>query len=422
MMRDDQSSTSVRGLYLGGLLAAYAATVARAIRWPNDWAEAHWLIGYQFGFVKRGLPGFLLSPFTTGGSAETVIRLAATLILVVFSALILLVSARIVRRSDDSPDSVLVVLAFLTSTYVVMTAHINGYYDHIVGLISILACWFVLRDHPWIASLLLSVGFLVHESIFVVGFPSVVLVALMCHVRRTRATTTRDLITTFLPRVLPLVVLPAVCLAAILLHQSLFLDTQTIGMDIARYLQAHEFVGENRHVFVAYALTSSFARSLENQLPELLDRILRLEFLIITIVPAMLMVWYGWRRFRRVRFATAVLVLFVSTVFVPLSLHAVAWDTSRIWTYPLFAAFLGVWGAVEIFGNDRSSDTWDAAISCSALGVILLQVFATTELMDGLEERYPGALRIVLYAPAACLVIAGAALQWLEVRRHSRAS
>src|SRR5688500_10058539 len=36
-------------------------TIARAIRRPNDFAEAHWLLDYQFGFVKRGLIGSLYS-------------------------------------------------------------------------------------------------------------------------------------------------------------------------------------------------------------------------------------------------------------------------------------------------------------------------------------------------------------------------
>jgi hypothetical protein len=35
-------------------------TLTKSIRMPNDWAEAHWLIGYQFGFIKRGLPGEIL--------------------------------------------------------------------------------------------------------------------------------------------------------------------------------------------------------------------------------------------------------------------------------------------------------------------------------------------------------------------------
>ena len=38
------------------MLGALVATVLRTIRWPNDWSEAHWLLDYRFGFVKRGLP------------------------------------------------------------------------------------------------------------------------------------------------------------------------------------------------------------------------------------------------------------------------------------------------------------------------------------------------------------------------------
>ena len=51
-------------LIVGGLLWATLITILRALRWPNDWAEAHWLISYEFGFLKRALPGTIISPFT----------------------------------------------------------------------------------------------------------------------------------------------------------------------------------------------------------------------------------------------------------------------------------------------------------------------------------------------------------------------
>ena len=44
-----------------GLLWAFGVTLGRGLRRPNDWAEAHWLISYDFGFIKRGLAGSLLA-------------------------------------------------------------------------------------------------------------------------------------------------------------------------------------------------------------------------------------------------------------------------------------------------------------------------------------------------------------------------
>jgi hypothetical protein len=41
-----------------GLVAwAMVITMARAVRYPNDFAEAHWLLDYRFGLIRRGLAG-----------------------------------------------------------------------------------------------------------------------------------------------------------------------------------------------------------------------------------------------------------------------------------------------------------------------------------------------------------------------------
>lgn len=42
------------------LLWAFAVTVLRGVRWPSDWAEVHWLLGYHVGLIKRGLVGCCL--------------------------------------------------------------------------------------------------------------------------------------------------------------------------------------------------------------------------------------------------------------------------------------------------------------------------------------------------------------------------
>ena len=40
---------------------AMLLTLSRTWRLPNSFANAHWLLDYRFGFVKRGLAGQLLS-------------------------------------------------------------------------------------------------------------------------------------------------------------------------------------------------------------------------------------------------------------------------------------------------------------------------------------------------------------------------
>ena len=66
------------GLIALGLLWAFGVTLLRGLRRPNDWAEAHWLIGYDFGLIKRGLPATLLRPFTAASPERAEICLLYT--------------------------------------------------------------------------------------------------------------------------------------------------------------------------------------------------------------------------------------------------------------------------------------------------------------------------------------------------------
>ncbi|MEE9190190.1 MAG: hypothetical protein V3U16_05425, partial [Candidatus Neomarinimicrobiota bacterium] len=128
-------------LILFGLIWAFSVTVLRAFRWPNDWAEAQWLISYKFGFLKRALPGTLITPLIDldngSGYAELVIRIVSSMFFLIFCAGLLWICIRIIKKSQIDINSVFVVLIFLTSPYIVMSAHLNGYFDNIIIIISI---------------------------------------------------------------------------------------------------------------------------------------------------------------------------------------------------------------------------------------------------------------------------------------------
>ncbi len=47
-------------LAIAALVFAMSATLARAIRFPNAFARASWLLDYRFGFMKRALQGTVL--------------------------------------------------------------------------------------------------------------------------------------------------------------------------------------------------------------------------------------------------------------------------------------------------------------------------------------------------------------------------
>lgn len=410
---------AIRPLYISGLICAFFSTLLRAFRWPSDWAEAHWLISYQFGFIKRGLPGTLISPVTGTPDAETAIRLVSASILFIFCVAVFWICLRSISRSKYSPDSVLVVLVFFTSSYIVMSAHVIGYFDQIIILISIGSCWLVLSDRIWSATVLISTGILVHETIFFVGYPSVLFLAISIQSEDNHATTTKILLTTFIRRYRSIVFVPLLFLVAILVFQSVFLNTAEIGMQIASHLESYDFISENRHVYVAYALTASFSKQLMNQSQYFIRRLLNVEFLIMIVIPLSLIYFFCWKRVSKNRHRQVIRLLMFLVVVFPLILHTVAWDTSRIWTYPLIIGLIGMWSVCEIFSGRTGLKHIDYPIVIGSIMVVFLQIFTTTELMDGLEERFSMVERVILYAPSLILIALAAVLQRTSLNARS---
>jgi hypothetical protein len=101
----------------------FVVTIARTIREPNDWAEAHWLLDYRFGFMKRGLIGTLCNALAGLFGGQMNPRIIFPLSAVAFccmSAAILVILYRLSRQHQPG-DSVLAVgVMFASSLFVVM--------------------------------------------------------------------------------------------------------------------------------------------------------------------------------------------------------------------------------------------------------------------------------------------------------------
>jgi cytochrome bd-type quinol oxidase subunit 2 len=96
----------------------------------------------------------------------------------------------------------------------------------------------------------------------------------------------------------------------------------------------------------------------------------------------------------------------VAICLVPQSMHLVAWDTSRIWTYSILCAFLVLWVDVELRPERKAASQFAVFVSLVAL---LVNAIATTPLMDGLTDRLSVTTRLLLYAPVVVvgMVLAG---------------
>ncbi len=388
-------------LILLTLCWATTITVLRALRWPCDWAEAHWLVDYRFGFIKRGLVGTLFSPFT-GQNPVLAIKIASTSLLLLFCISLVWVSIRIARMCKSDIESVSLGLIFLTSPYVVMSSHLNGYYDNIVVVLSVLACRLISLNRIVLGSLVVSVGILVHETMFVVGFPGVLFFALLQNVRPDEPADVIHLFLGFLSRFKLLIFLPIAVYFCILLNQTVFLEPEVVRLQLVSHLSQFDFLQFKRHLVVPKALTHSLVKYFVSESPSFMSRITDRIYVMQIGIPLCGLLFIGFRRLKAVGYRSLFLVLVAISLF-PLLIHLVAWDTSRIWTYPLIAAFIGVWGIIEAHSKAHVGDDSSLLFLVVAVMITMFNVFVSTPLMDDETDRFSIHDRILLYLPSLVL-------------------
>jgi hypothetical protein len=265
--RPPGSVREVVGLFLRlGLLWAFGVTLWRGLRRPNDWAEAHWLISYDFGPIKRGLPATLLKPLVIVAPqrAEAAITIVSTTLTAALCAVLLFMCWTILRRSAFSANAVVTVAAFLTSPLIVMSGHLNGYFDAQIILLSILAVALTLRERLWPAAFALTVGLFIHEMIFVIGFPTVVWAALLRPTKGSLESLSR--------RLAPFA-LPLLAFVLLFLYQSYAIDAGQLERTLIAHLKTFPFIQYDQEVIVPRSFAKSFVAHFRSQSPRVWGRL-----------------------------------------------------------------------------------------------------------------------------------------------------
>ena len=392
-----------------GLLWAFGVTLLRGLRRPNDWAEAHWLIGYNFGLIKRGLPATLLRPFVAAfpDRAETAITVVSTVLTALLCLALLFICWTILRRSAFSTNTVVALAVFATSPFVVMTGHLNGYFDAPIILLTVLAVALTWRGRLGWAAAALTAGLLVHETIFVIGYPTVVWAALM--------TSHRDGITgqTATRRLAPLA-LPLLAFAALFVYQSFAIDAAELERTLIVHLETFPFIQFDQEIIVPRAFAKSFVAHFQAQSPRVWGRLFD-GGLMLAVLPTVAVWLLFIRQGLLAGNASRGLAVAAGLLpFLPLALHLIAWDTARIWTYPVVVALLVGWVACLAAEPARLRAADSRPLTILGLLTLPLNVFGQIPLMDWRVERFGAAWRAVLYAPLAAALVAALA-------RHRRA-
>ncbi len=397
---------ATRVLAVSCLCSAYGATALRAIRPPNDFAEAHWLLDYRFGFVRRGLGGALLrwgSSFGLDLHTEAAIAGVSYGTFVILSALLLAVALRIVARAGWDQHVVLLAAAWLTSPFVVTLGHLMGYLDQVVILLAVPAVWLGLRGRPWLAACVASAALFVHETALVVAVPALAFLAFM----RPGATQPG-----WAGRVGRLAwLLPVAVFAAVAVADAAVTDQAALRKLLQLRLHRYPFVQGDMDIFVPEWLTTSLIQNVAAQWRHLPGRLTD-STIVLSVLPALqavLVAAWAWvappgRR------AAGLGVLVVACA--PLALHVSAWDTARIWCLAVACAGIGLWVVAETRAFSPGPALGLAPVV--ALTVIVANVVGRIPLLDGQTERYAGVTLFLLYAPAVVLGLIG----WvLDARR-----
>jgi hypothetical protein len=385
-----------------GIIWGFGVTLLRGLRRPNDWAEAHWLISYDFGLLKRALPGTLLKPFTSSEfgarNAEFAISLLSFLITAVVCLVLLKMALTILRNNEFATNAVLVIAAFVTSPFIVMSGHLNGYFDAQIILLSGLAVLLVLRDRLWAAAIALTIGLFIHETIFVIGFPSILLAVLIKSQEAKQPLDPPQTAKVIGHYLIPFL-LPAVLFSFLFWYQSFFFDATALEHVLTEYLRKFPFIQYDQEVIVPRAYTRSFVAYFQTQGPRFWGRLLSPQ-LLVSILPNLLVSLVFTRQIlREWHGSKSVTMAALLLPFLPLSLHLIAWDTSRIWTYPLIVALLTIWTICKAIPKDDLGKTDLLLLSVACLIVIGMNIFNQTPLMDWRVERFSPGLRLLLYLP-----------------------
>jgi hypothetical protein len=371
------------------MLWTLVATTVRAVRLPNDFSTEHWFIDYRFGFVKRGLIGTVLSLTTRllhVRETKQLIDMLSIAQFVVFCIVMMTLGLHIVRRSGWSIAVTLVVLVFLSSPFMVMSAHLIGYYDNIIVVLTVLSLVMLFRARLWSASALQTISMLVHENALLVGFPVFSWAWWLMKRRRDRSSEGRW-------PAWPLVLPPAAFMGLMISQR--FARPSLEGR-LTRYLSSYPFIARTiGDVRVPHWITITFYDSYVLHQGQFLGRVLS-QSMIALVLPSLLAMMGFVFEANDIGPVSSESVALLGVCLAPQMMHVMAWDTARIWTYSIVCGFLLLYVYVKVFPARTMVSPFFRLLCLVSL---FLNVIDVTPLMDGLADHFDVTTRLLIYAP-----------------------
>lgn len=346
-------------------LLAIGYGFTRSLRFPNDWSEAHWLITYDMGLLKRALVGTLLNPIFSNmdvSQVELTISLFSFVSVMIFIWLLWKVY---------QPLPLLVGLAVVVSPMVVMMLHLNGYFDFQLVFLGVLALYLIKYEQFILASVLLAIGILIHENCIFISMPAAFYAIYSRY----------DFSSKLTVPVSKVFALPLLVFLSILVFTDRNSESSLIQENIITGLGYFPFVA-SKIEYVAYSFTHSFVsyfkwrRSFLNPVYFMVFlNCLGMFFLLAT----------GKKKQEKIMLG---LIL-----GFPLILQLIAVDTGRIWIFPLLIG-------LQLILNGGLANLDSSKIKFGAACLLIVNCVYTIPLMDDLVDRVPLLIRCMVAALA----------------------
>ncbi|WP_295223038.1 hypothetical protein [uncultured Chryseobacterium sp.] len=382
-------------LLIGLYLYALMFSVARTLRLPNKWSESHWMMDYRFGFIKRGLAGEIFGWFCKKDEFSILI-LSAVILLLLFVFMIGIAFKETIKR-ENSFYRILFFLIFFLSQYIVFSAHLIGYLDHVVFLLTLAVIYLIGKNKVLPASLIATFSVFIHEISLFLMLPVSVFALFVFQNARVPFLFKSIFSKEIIRKMTLFLIFPFLAIAFIsFFHEH---DGTDYAGVVFNYLKGLPFIPEKVAQSVTSGYTQSFSLSFQEQHEYFIQRVFISKATIFYGIPMLFLLWMTFREFN-LKANIGVFILLAIVAFIPLLLHSIAYDTYRIWTFPFMILFLGFWvlsSAYQIKNTKvKRLSVWEKVFFMIS---VLLVTLIPNVLFDNETERFSLPVKISLILP-----------------------
>jgi len=376
-------------------LYALIFSVLKTIRFPNDWSEAHWMLDYRFGFIKRGLAGEIFGWFFQKN--EFSILILSGLILFLLYVFIFRIAVKETFKQENSFYRILFFLIFFLSQYVVFSAHLIGYLDHFIFLMTILVIYLIKQKKIFLSSIVATISIFMHEISFFLMIPISCFALIITEIPSEKFSFKSVFSVNILKKLVLFLGLPFLAVVSVSTYQEI--NGENYFSTIFNYLKQIPFISEKTADSVSSAYTKSFSYYFKEERANFIQRLFISRGTILYGIPILFSLWMIFKEFK-LRQNFQLFLLLAITAFVPLLLHAIAYDTYRIWSFSFMILFLGFWILSSKF-SIRKEEVRKLSILELVFFIIsfLLVTLIPNILFDNEIERFSLIARLIIILP-----------------------